>query len=136
MDALYRKQILDYAHVSKKSSELDQPTHSASYNNSICGDSVDVSLKVKNGNVEEMGLKVRGCALCEAGAGLALKCLPGQSEERILELSEGFTDWIAGRLIEPPIPSMEHFQPLLSINSRHKCVLLAFHATVKAITKK
>lgn len=134
MDALYQKQILDYAFRARASAAVDQPTHSASFDNPICGDRVDVTLALTKIYVEKMGVKVRGCALCEAGAGLALECLPGLNEESIRQLSCAFSEWIDGKTMEPPLPTMLHFTPVRSIRNRHKCVLLAFLATQKALT--
>ena len=136
MDALYQKQILDYAHKSRASVAVDQPTHSATLNNSTCGDRVDVTVEVAAGHIEKIGMRVRGCALCEAGAGLALDCLPGRNETEICELTEGFAACLDGKTERPPFPDMQHFTPVREIRNRHKCVLLAFQATVRAVPVK
>ena len=136
MDTLYQKRILDYAHKSRVSVAVDKPTHSATLDNSTCGDRVDVTLEMAAGHIEKIGIKVRGCALCEAGAGLALACLPGHNETEIQDLTEGFTAWIDGKSDQPPLPNMQHFTPVRGIRNRHKCVLLAFQATVRAVPVK
>jgi nitrogen fixation NifU-like protein len=136
MEALYQKQILNYAHKSRASVAVDQPTHSATLDNTTCGDRVDVTLKMAAGHIEKIGMTVRGCALCEAGAGLALACLQGRNETEIEDLTEGFAAWIDGTSDQPPLPDMQHFTPLRDIRNRHKCVLLAFQATVRAMPVK
>lgn len=136
MDALYQKQILDYAHKSRASISVDQPTHSARLDNPTCGDRVEVTLEMAAGHIEKIGMTVRGCALCEAGAGLALDCLPGRNETEIRDLTEGFATWIDGKANQPPYPNMQHFTPVRNIRNRHKCVLLAFQATVQAVPVK
>ena len=136
MDALYQKQILDYAHKSRASVAVDQPTHSATLDNPTCGDRVDVTVEMAAGHIEKIGMTVRGCALCEAGAGLALACLPGRNKTDILDLTEGFAAWIDGKTEQPPLPDMQQFTPVREIRNRHKCVLLAFQATVRAVTVK
>jgi nitrogen fixation NifU-like protein len=136
VDALYQKQILAYAHKSRSSLSVDQPTHSATLDNTTCGDRVDVTLEMAAGHIEKIGMSVRGCALCEAGAGLALDCLPGRNETEIRDLTEGFAIWIDGKTEQPPLPDMQHFMPVREIRNRHKCVLLAFQATVSAVPVK
>ena len=136
MDALYQKQILDYAHKSRASISVDRPTHSARLDNPTCGDRVEVTLEMAAGHIEKIGMTVRGCALCEAGAGLALDCLPGRNETEIRDLTEGFATWIDGKANQPPYPNMQHFTPVRNIRNRHKCVLLAFQATVQAVPVK
>ena len=128
-----KKQILDYAHKSRASIAVAQPTHSATIDNSTCGDRVDVTVEVAAGRIEKIGMTVRGCALCEAGAGLALACLPGRNGTDIQDLTEEFAAWIDGKTKQPPLPEMQLFTPVREIRNRHKCVLLAFQATVRAV---
>ena len=134
MDALYQKQILDYAQKSRASSPLDQPTHTATLDNTICGDRVEISLVVKSQHVKKIGVTVRGCALCEAGAGLVIECFTGQTEKTIRQLTDDFSNWLMDNGTEAPIPQMRYFTPVQSIRNRQKCVLLASHATLKALS--
>lgn len=136
MDALYQKQILDYAQKSRASKAVDQPTHTATLDNSICGDRVTVSLDVSEHNVNQIGVAVRGCALCEAGAGLAIACFTGQTDQTISQLTDDFSNWLAGQNEEAPTQEMQHFTPVQTIRNRHKCVLLACHAVVTALSAK
>ena len=134
MDALYQQQILDYAKKSRISKPLDQPTHLATVDNTICGDRVEISLEVRSQQVKKIGMTVRGCALCEAGAGLAIECFTGQTEQAIRRLTDDFTIWLTDQGNEEPIPQMQHFTPVKTIRNRHKCVLLACHGTLKALS--
>ena len=136
MDTLYQKQILNYAQKSRASVAVDQPTHSATLDNPTCGDRVDVALEMAEGHVEKIAMNVRGCALCEAGAGLAIECLPGRNETELQDLTQGFAAWIDGKTDQPPLSDMQHFTPVRDIRNRHKCVLLAFQATVRAVPVK
>ena len=134
MDALYQKQILDYAQKSRASKALDQSTHTATLNNPTCGDRVTISLDVSGHNVNQIAVAVRGCALCEAGAGLVIECFTGQTDQTIRQLTDDFSDWLAGQNKEAPTPEMHHFTPVKAIRNRQKCVLLACHAVVKALS--
>ena len=134
LDSLYQKQILDYAKKSRESNPLNQPTHSATLDNTICGDRVEISLEVKSQQIQKIGVTVRGCALCEAGAGLAIECFTGQTDQAVRQLTDDFTNWLIDHGTEAPIPQMQHFTPLQTIRNRHKCVLLACHATLKALS--
>ena len=134
MDALYQKQILDYAQKARASKAVDQPTHTATLDNPTCGDRVTVSLDVSGHKVNQIAVNVRGCALCEAGAGLVIACLTGQTDQTIHQLTDDFSNWLAGQNKEAPTPEMEHFNPVKAIRNRHKCVLLACHTVVKALS--
>ena len=134
MDALYQKQILDYAQRSRASIPLDQPTHTATLDNPTCGDRVEISLEVSSQKVKKIGVAVRGCALCEAGAGLAIEIFIGQNGQTVRQLTDEFSNWLKGHGNDAPTPQMQHFTPVQSIRNRHKCVLLACHTTLKALS--
>ena len=134
MDALYQKQILDYAQKSRASKAVEQPTHTATLDNPTCGDRVTISLDVSGHNVNQIGVAVRGCALCEAGAGLAIACFTGQTDQTIRQLTDDFSNWLGGQNNEAPTSEMQHFNPVKDIRNRHKCVLLACHTVVKALS--
>ena len=134
MNALYQKQILGYAQKSRISPPVFQPTHTATVNNTICGDSVEIGLVVKSQHVTEIGVRVRGCALCEAGAGLVIECFTGHTERSVCQLAGDFSDWLTDNGDKAPIPQMQHFTPVQSIRNRHKCVLLASNAILKALS--
>ena len=134
MDALYQKQILDYAQKSRANAPLDRPTHTATLDNPTCGDRVEISLEVSLQKVKKIGVAVRGCALCEAGAGLAIQCFTGQNDQTIRRLTDGFSIWLTSHGADAPTPQMEHFTPVQPIRNRHKCVLLASNAILKALS--
>ena len=136
MDALYQKQILDYAQKSRASKPVERPTHTATLDKPTCGDRVEISLAVKAQKVMKISVTVRGCALCEAGAGLAIECFNGQTGQSIRQLTDEFSDWLTGHGTQAPTPQMQHFSPVQTIRNRHKCVLLACDATLKALSTK
>ena len=94
---------------------------------------MDISLAIKAGIITDVGLKVLGCALCEAGAGLVIDCLTGKPAHTVHKITTGFSVWLEGDAQPPPMPKMEYFSPVREIRNRHKCVLLAFHTSAKAL---
>ena len=77
MDTLYQKQILQLAQRSRTKNRDSNAPFQASYDNPMCGDRVHVSFSLKGDLIHNLGLEVRGCALCEAGAGLMLEHFEG-----------------------------------------------------------
>ena len=133
MDALYQKQILELAKQSR-SRELDiNAPLQASCDNTTCGDRVDISFALKDGAINNIGIKVRGCALCEAGAGLVLAQFEGMQQDTARQMTAQFTRWIGKEQDQVPNDDMAKFLPVRDIRNRHKCVLLAFQAAMKAL---
>ena len=133
MDALYQKQILQFAQQSRTSNFDSGAPLQASYNNPTCGDTVDISFSCTGGEIHNIGVSVRGCALCEAGAGLLLKKFEGASAVDARKMTADFSNWITKRSEDAPNEDMAKFMPVRDIRNRHKCVLLAFNAAVKAL---
>lgn len=135
MDALYQKQILALAKQSRDSVYDSQAPYTASCDNPVCGDRVDLSFAIADGKLQKLGVKVRGCALCEAGAGLALVALDGMPATQLAQVTADFAAWLGKDHKNPPIEDMVKFMPVRDIRNRHKCVLLAFHTATTALDR-
>ena len=135
MDALYQKQILELAKQSRtRELDINAPLQ-ASCDNTTCGDRVDISFALKDGAINNIGIKVRGCALCEAGAGLVLVQFEGMKQDTVRQMTAQFTRWISKEQDQVPNDDMAKFLPVRDIRNRHKCVLLAFHAAMQALSQ-
>ena len=133
MDALYQKQILELAKQSRtRELDINAPLQ-ASCDNTTCGDRVDISFALKDGTINNIGIKVRGCALCEAGAGLVLTQFEGVKQDTARQMTAQFTRWIGKEQDQVPNDDMAKFMPVRDIHNRHKCVLLAFHTAMQAL---
>ena len=135
MDTLYQKQILALAKQSRDSVYDSQAPYTASCDNPVCGDRVDLSFAIADGKLQKLGVKVRGCALCEAGAGLALAALDGMPATQLAQVTADFAAWLGKDHKNPPIEDMVIFMPVRDIRNRHKCVLLAFHTATTALDR-
>ena len=106
MDALYQKQILELAKQSR-TRELDiNAPFQASCNNPTCGDRVDISFALKDDAINNIGIKVRGCALCEAGAGLVLAQFEGMKQDTARQMTAQFATWISKEQDQAPNEDM------------------------------
>ena len=71
--SIYQEKILSLAAENKKSNAIEDYNRSFEVKNPMCGDEVKVRLKLINNQIEDISAIVRGCALCEASAGLVVK---------------------------------------------------------------
>jgi len=137
MDALYQEKILAFARSSRESEVVADADATATVSNPVCGDRVEVRLKLDENNiVTAASTDVRGCALCEAGAGLFVNMAPGLESASLSGLHANFSGWLAGGDENDVSPPMQDFHPVRNIRNRHKCVLLAFEAAARAVNDK
>lgn len=133
MDQLYQDRILALARAVRQAPALEDATHVATVSNPTCGDRVEIRLRVTAGAIAAVSAHVRGCALCEAGAGLLLDLAPGLGTTALTSLGDDLGEWLAGDDDIATPQAVTAFAPVRSIRNRHKCVTLAFEAGKQAL---
>ena len=132
---IYHKKILELASANRKSLEINDFNFSTEVKNPLCGDLVEVRVKILNNSVKNLSAKVKGCALCEASAGVVVnyflnKNLPTN------DFMEYFDKWLTKNYHEYPSELPEElkiFLPIQDIKNRHTCIKMPFEAFFKSI---
>ena len=132
---IYHKKILELASANRKSLEINDFNFSKEVKNPLCGDLVEVRVNILNNSVKNLSAKVKGCALCEASAGVVAnyflnKNLPTN------DFMESFDKWLTKDLHEYPSELPEElkiFLPIQDIKNRHTCIKMPFEAFFKSI---
>ena len=135
MDQIYQDRILAFARAARDAAPVASPTHTATVSNPTCGDRVEIRLVLKNDRIDAVSATVRGCALCEAGAGLLTKGAIGQTPAEVRTLRDSLSGWLGGDETGKINDDMAAFAPVRAIRNRHKCVTLAFEASVTALSE-
>lgn len=129
-DELYGQAIKELA--AREAAVLDRPDASAAQDNPLCGDRVNIDIRLEGGRVSAFGHRVKGCVLCRAASTLVAEQAVGMDADSAARLA----DQVAGMLKkgdDPAIPALAVFLPVRPHKSRHDCVLLPFKALVKAV---
>ena len=134
MEQIYQDRILGFARAARDATPLENATHRASVSNPTCGDRVDISLIVEGDRIRAVSAAVRGCALCEAGAGLLMGSLDDMPLQTLDDMRADLTAWLGGEDKADINGDVAVFEPVRAIRNRHKCVTLAFEAGVKALS--
>ena len=134
MDALYQEKILAFAKATRGQTPLPAPTHAALVSNPTCGDQVDLKLQIEHDVILDASAEIRGCALCEAGAGLFLSISKTLQVSQLGSTRNALALWLAGDDTADVSEDMRVFEPVRAIKNRHKCITLAFEASAKAVS--
>ena len=132
---IYHKKILELASANRKSLEINDFNFSKEVKNPLCGDLVEVRVNILNNSIKNLSAKVKGCALCEASAGVVVnyflnKNLPTN------DFMEYFDKWLTKNYHEYPseLPNeLKIFLPIQAIKNRHTCIKMPFEAFFKSI---
>ena len=133
--SIYQEKILSLAAKNKNITALKDFNRSFEMRNPMCGDEVKVRIKLVETKIIDISAVVRGCALCEASAGLVVELFKNKDipDENFLE---EFFSWLenAERNLSDQLPiEMKIFEPIREIKNRHKCITMPFEATYRSI---
>jgi nitrogen fixation NifU-like protein len=118
-DDLYRDYILDHYKRPRNFGELDSPDLQAHEHNPLCGDELQVQIKVSDGRISDLRFQGHGCAISQASASIASEELKGMPLEEVGRLD---ADW-ALDLLGIPVSA-----------TRRKCALLGLKVVRGAVT--
>tara|TARA_B100000131_G_scaffold314989_1_gene352688 strand:- start:64 stop:459 length:396 start_codon:yes stop_codon:yes gene_type:complete len=127
-------EILKIASNTENNKVLKNPTHSSKLKNPICGDEMEISLKLVKDNIIDFGYQCKSCIYCQASVSLLSKNSINQSTAKIkklLNIAESFFEK------ENVIFSREWsiFNKIFKKEnvSRKECLLLPFKTLIKAL---
>ena len=133
--SIYQEKILKLAAENKKSFAIDHYNCSFNMKNPMCGDEVQVRVDLINKKINNISAIVRGCALCEASAGLVVQLFKNNSVPHN-DFMKDFLFWLNnnGQEINSSLPKeLEIFLPIKEISNRHTCITMPFEATIKSL---
>jgi nitrogen fixation NifU-like protein len=137
---LYQEVILDHGRRPRHAQRLAAFDATAKGDNPMCGDRVQVWVKLDADAIGQVGFEARGCAISVASADLMAETVQRRSKADTRALFEAFRTMArtgscpdcAADLAEP----MERLAPLSGVHeypSRVKCATLPWHALIAAL---
>ena len=117
MHELYRQQIIELYKHPHNFGELNNPDVSVRDRNSTCGDVVQIQLKLKDGQIDQIAFSGDGCAISRATASLLTDYLQHKNISEITKLT--FAD-------------IEHLLQIKLNPGRVNCALLPLATVQKA----
>lgn len=110
-------------------------THRASGDNPLCGDQLDIHLRVADGRIADIGFEGNCCAVASASASLMTRAVMGQNLAGAQCLCAAFDRLMAGT--DPAtLPELGEILCLAGIGSaraREQCATLAWQALASAL---
>lgn len=135
LTALYRETIVEHAVRPVGFEAKIEPTHRRELYNPLCGDRVEVQLRIADEDVEAMAFRGEACAICMASA--SLMCAH-QAGRPVADLRAAHA-WLEGALSGAHEErQIEPLLPLLGVRaypSRVKCALLPWEAAIGALSE-
>lgn len=118
MNQLYSELILDHYQNPRNYGKIDNPTKKVKVNNPLCGDQIEMMVKINNDIIEEIKFNGQACAIATAAASLLTSYAKGKKLIDLKKIDKKF-------MIE-----------LVKINcgpNRLKCLLLPWEGLMRLI---
>lgn len=121
MDNLYREEILDHYKNPHNFGDLADPTVVHEESNPLCGDQINLQLKIDQSKVVAARFRGQGCAVSTASASILTDHIQGQNLDRLRQIKgEDILDLLG----------LENLSP-----ARLKCAFLSWEALKHSLEK-
>jgi nitrogen fixation protein NifU and related proteins len=128
---LYQEVILDHNRKPRNWGTLADATHRAEGVNPLCGDRLQLGVKLAGDAVEAIAFEGESCAICKASASMMTTVVKGKARAEAEQLIGEFRDMATGKL--DPEKEQHHlgrltvFAGVRDLPTRVKCAILPWH---------
>ena len=126
--------ILQIASNTENNKVIKDHTHKATHKNSICGDQMEISLKVKENKIVDFGYQCKSCVYCQASVSLLSSSSINKNVESIKSLLNTIDNFFNDNAKNIP-NEWKIFKQIFDKKniSRKECLLLPFKTVSKAL---
>jgi len=131
---IYQEAIKALATAATGEGALAAPDGQALVDNPLCGDRVEMAVRLSGGRIAALAHQVKGCLLCRAAAAAIGRHAHGASADEVEGVARGVAEMLE-KQAPPPAgwPALDAFAPVHGHRSRYRCVQLPFEALLAAL---
>lgn len=131
---LYEEVILDHNRRPRNfRRHPDAANRQATGHNPLCGDQLQLELRIENGLVADVGFSGAGCAISTASASLMTESIKGKTLEEVERLSRGVHELLTRDGAGEQLGKLQVLAGVREYPSRVKCATLAWHTLEAAL---
>jgi nitrogen fixation NifU-like protein len=127
LDDLYREVILDHYSHPRNRGAVDPADVTREGANPLCGDEIRVSLRVRDGIVEDVRFDGKGCSISQASASMMTELVKGKAVEEAERMIAVFKAMMHGEVpADASLGDLEALQGVRKFPVRVKCATLSW----------
>ena len=132
---LYSARILALAADIPHLDRLEAPDATVKRRAPLCGSTVTVDLRLKDGRIAEYGQDVKACALGQAAAAVVGANIIGRTRAEVETARDQLRAMLKedGPTPDAPFDGLEVLRPARDYKNRHASIMLALEATLEAM---
>lgn len=131
---LYQELILDHNRNPRNFRQMSDATHVAKGQNPICGDNIQVFIKVENDKICDISFEGSGCAISNASSSLMTLALKGHSVSEVQPIFDSVHTLVTKNGECPrSLGKLCALAGVCEFPSRVKCALLSWYTCLEAL---
>ena len=87
---IYKDIILDYYRHPRNNGDLPDANVRAKDSNPLCGDIIEMQLKIGDGKISDIRFKGKGCAISQASASMLTEAAKGKTVEEVKAMEKAY----------------------------------------------
>ena len=137
LQELYQTIIMDHNKRPRHYGLLTDFTHSAEGYNPICGDKIELRVKLEAGRITAVGFEAACCAICKASTSLMADVITAQNLAEVAEKRRAVDGYLSGNEAPAsPATLQDELSALSGVSqfpARIKCAQLPWQTLAKAL---
>jgi nitrogen fixation NifU-like protein len=132
---LYRDVILDHNRRPRNFGPLEGASHHAEGNNPLCGDRLELALRLEGDRIAEIRFEGSGCAISTASASLMTEAVKGKDRASVRQLFERVHALLTrpNSAGDPELGKLAALSGVREFPARVKCASLCWHTLNAAL---
>ena len=145
LEDLYREIILDHYRTPRNRGELPPPAAHAVGHNPLCGDEIDVYIRVDGDVVSDVKVSGQGCSISQSSASMMSQAIKGRPVAEVRALVRRFkgmmsiedqsADDATVADVDIKLGDLEALQGVVKFPVRIKCATLAWNTLLEALAE-
>jgi nitrogen fixation protein NifU and related proteins len=138
LEELYQEIILDHYRRPRNKGKVAPADIAAREYNPLCGDEIEVTVKLTGGRITDIKFDGHGCSISQASASIMTQKLLGKTLSEAQVFIDGFLKMMRGEVSfgGKEMGDLKALEGVLKFPVRVKCATLAWHTTRKGIEEQ
>jgi len=135
LDDLYRDIIMDHYKFPRGKKKLSESDVVGEGKNPVCGDEIEVNIKVDGDIVEDISVECMGCAISVASGSMLADTIKGKSISEVKNIAKIVRALLKGEEIENSMDlgDLESLEGVKQFPVRIKCALLSWTTLIEGL---
>jgi nitrogen fixation NifU-like protein len=132
---LYRDILMEHYRFPRGHKHVDSPDVATEGHNPVCGDVIEIKLKMDGKNVKDISVNCVGCAVSVASGSMLAEIIEGKSLEEVKKIAATVKALLTGGEYDHDIDlgDLEALKGVKNFPVRIKCALLSWITLIDAI---